>query len=226
MPEPIAPAGGVITPPAPDTSTVVPPPAAPSEGTGLSGEALNARIAQAKRSSEAETRAALLKELGVDSLDTAKARVAAAKKLEDEAKSELDKRDERIKQLEATAAEVVPLKQAIAERATSELEGLANDAQREMVKALAGDDPAKQLTTIASLRKGGAFAPPPVDPKTGKPPISPPASTSAAGVAPPPANPGAPNHKATLESLEKTNPMAAAHFALRHQGEIYKGDGS
>jgi hypothetical protein len=229
MPEPIAPAAGAIAPAATDTSALNPPPVAPPEGAaGLTQDVLNARIAQAKRSSEAETRAALLKELGVDSLDTAKARVAAAKKLEDDAKSELDKRDERIKQLEASAAEVGPLKQAITERAVSELEGLATDAQREMVKALAGDDPAKQLTTIASLRKGGAFAPPapPVDPKTGKPALPPPASTSAAGVAPPPASPGAPNHKATLESLEKSNPMAAAHFALRHQGEIYKGDGS
>lgn len=226
MPEPIAPAGGAIAPPAPDTSAIVPP--APSEGTGLSGEALNARIAQAKRSAEAETRAAVLKELGVDTLDTAKSRVAAAKKLEDDAKSELDKRDERIKQLEVTAGEVGSLRQAITERASDEMAALTTDAHREMVKGLAGDDAAKQLATISTLRKGGAFTPsaPVVDSKTGKPAVPPPANTSAAGAAPPPASPTAPNHKATLESLEKSNPMAAAHYALRHQGEIYKGDGS
>jgi hypothetical protein len=218
-------AGGVVTPPATDTSVQNPPPANES-ATGLTAEKLNERIAQAKRNAEAEARAAVLKELGVDSLDTAKARVAAAKRLEDEAKSELQKRDDRIKELETAVAKVAPLEQAVAEKAASELEGLANDAHREMVKAIAGDDPAKQLSTIAKLRKGGAFAIPVANASGSRPAVPPPANTSAAGGAPPPANAGTPNHKATLEALEKTNPMAAAHYALRHQGEIYKGDGS
>lgn len=224
MTEPIVPATPVVA--VVDASIVVPPVAGDAgESKILSVEQLNHRIAQAKRSSEADTRAAILKELGVDTIDTAKSRVAAAKKLEDDAKSELDKRDERIKQLEVTAGEVVSLKQAITERASDEMAALVTDAHREMVKGLAGDDAAKQLATISTLRKGGAFAPP-VDPKTGKPAVPPPANTSAAGAAPPPANPNAPNHQATLESLEKSNPMAAAHYALRHQGEIYKGGGS
>jgi hypothetical protein len=162
-----------------------------------------------------------LKDAGFDSAEAAKAAGVALKAKAEADKSADTKAAELKTALDAKTVEATRLTEMAARIATSALSSLTAE-QQAAIKAVAGDDPAKQIETIEALKPTWAT----VDQKTGKPAIPPPASTTAAGVAPPPANPGARNHKATLEALEKANPMAAAHFALRHQGEIYKGDGS
>jgi hypothetical protein len=164
-----------------------------------------------------------LKDAGFDSAEAAKAAGVALKAKAEADKSADTKAAELKTALDAKTVEATRLTEMAARIATSALSSLTAE-QQAAIKAVAGDDPAKQIETIEALKPTWTTAT--VDPKTGKPAIPPPANTSAAGAAPPPANPGAPNHKATLEALEKANPMAAAHFALRHQGEIYKGDGS
>jgi len=197
-----------VTPPAPQGASVAP--------GGDPPPWLNDRIAQAKKNAEAET----LKALGVTNIDEAKAAVDAAKAAADAKKTAEQRAAELDTQLKAEREKSAGYETTIKARAAAELATLTPE-QKAAVTAISGDDAAKQLSTIDSLRP--TWAKPAGAPQP--PPVPPPASTSQAGGAPPPTTTVAKDKKATLESLEKQNPMAAATFALRNAGELY-GNGS
>lgn len=200
-PAPAAPpaAASPITPP-------VTPPAPPPQGDPAW---LPDRIAQAKRSERAD----LLKSLGFATEEEAKAAGDAARKAADANKTAEQRAADATAQATAEKARADGALALIADEAKTGLASLT-EAQRNLVVATAGDDPAKQLQAIRHVRAampGGAATQP----------VPPGAATSAAGGAPPPASTVPPNKTATLESLDKSNPMAAASYALRNARDLY-----
>jgi hypothetical protein len=194
------------TAPAATDSTIATPPAAPIEPDWLPG-----RLDRAKQAARAE----VLKELGAESLDAAKARIAAAKALEDSQKSELQRLNERIAALEPSAAKVAELQAVVAAHADAELAKLTEE-QRAAVAAIAGDDKARALATVEALRptwvKAAPAAPPPTPPA---------ANTAAAGAAPTGAPVPTVNYRATWEALKAANPIQAAQYLERYQADIF-----
>lgn len=195
------------TPDAPQTPVQNPPPAAKTEEPKAEPKDsawFNKRIEQAKTSE----RNALLKELGVANVDEAKAFAKAAKDKAEAEKSATQKADELAKSLEAERAEKATLLASTKEYAARMMVGLT-DEQKAAVVALAGEDPAKQVSTIAALSptwakgdaKAGDGADKPGVTNTAPPPGAPNGST------PPPATP-----RAAYESIRQTNPFAAAVF--------------
>ena len=183
--------GAPVAPPA--AAPAAPPPPAAAAAAASDGEPnwLPARLERERK--------AVLKALGVENVDDAKAALA-----------ELDAA------LKATKAENEALSTALAAHVKGALEPLT-DAQRAAVLALAPDDPAAQLRALEALRPtwaSPASAPPAV---AAPPTATPPADTSAGRSAP---NDGAatspPDHKAIHAELEKTNPVAAARYAVAH----------
>ena len=188
------------------TEPVILPTAAPSEP-----EWLPARLERAKQAARAD----VLRELGAESLDAAKARIVAAKAAEDAQKSELQRLTERIAALEPSAAKVAELQAVVAQHADAELAKLT-DEQRAAVTAIAGDDKARALATVEALRptwvKAAPAAPPPPPPA---------ANTAAAGTAPTGAVVPTVNYRATWEALKAANPIQAAQYLERYQAEIF-----
>jgi len=228
---PSAPAAATPAAPAAGGETVIPPLAQPQADP----EWLGKRLGQAKKNAEDGARKALLAELGVDNIDAAKARIAAAKAAEEATKTEIQKATERAAALEAEAGRAKVLSQIVNERASSEMSSLS-DAQQQTVKDLAGDDPAAQLRTIDRLRKGGllgittvsAPAAPaaPIAPAPAAPaapaPLAAPASTAPTAPAPAPAAPNTAEDdiKKTYERL-RSSPHKGDQLAARMMGAQY-----
>lgn len=205
------------------------------------------RLDQAKRSgakeSEANVRKAMLAELGIDDPESAKQLFADAKKRAEERKSLEQKAAERDLENTNLKKERDELRESAKSFATTQMEALT-EAQRNAVKDLAGEDPAKQLKTIATLRPtwgtapAGAASPTTttqVDTTTAgssnanqAPPAGKPAAATAPGATAPPANGGAPliaNHLEVYESLSNQGsstfkPFAAGAYLLAHGKEI------
>jgi hypothetical protein len=200
-------------PAAPASSAGQPPPAAPSDDKiSLSQQALNERLARAKRSALDEA----LKELGVDNLEAAKGAVAKARELEEAKKSEIEKFSEKVKALEPEAKKAKDLSDRLARYADAELSKLT-EPQKAAVLAIAGEDKARALDTIEALRPTWAAAP-----AAASATLPAPAKTTASG--PAPAATAAPtiDHKAVYEALKAEHPMKAAQYALAHSRDIYK----
>jgi hypothetical protein len=90
--------------------------------------------------------------------------------------------------------------------------GVLTAEQQAAVKAIAGEDPAKQLQAITALGPTWSSTPAPAAP---------------ANTAPPPGPPGAephspPDHRAVYESERAKNPFAAAAYGLRNSSEVFK----
>lgn len=155
-------------------------------------------------------RKAVLKELGLDSLEDAKKAVAAARADEEAKKSTAQKAAELEASLKSTKAEKDQLAEALSIYAKSQLSALT-EAQRSAVAAVAGDDPAKQLKTIEALRPTWASvtAAAPVIAEKPKDTAPAPAAPKSEGTASSP-----PDSKAIHAELKKTNPVLAARFAL------------
>lgn len=208
------PAQPAATPP-----TATPQPQAPAAGQPAVQQQpvdpnwLNGRIAQAKKSAESD----LFKKLGVKDEAELASRLGDAKKLEDEKKSDLEKRDGKIKELEPKAARAEQLEKTVAARAERELADLTEE-QRAAVKSLAGEDPAKVLETIDALKptwKAQASAAGAQQPKPA------PASTTGAAPPPTPATPPAPvDHLAVYDDLKTKNPMMASHYLETYGSQI------
>jgi hypothetical protein len=130
--------------------------------------------------------------------------------------------------LRATKTRADQLEAAVTSRATREM-GTLNTAQQAAVKAIAGDDPARQLQTIDALAPTWAAAPAaPVTPRATPPapPIPAPANSGPANPAPPAPNPNPQsNVLATYQELEQRNPMLAANYYLAHRAEITAAQG-
>ena len=205
--------------PAPVVATAVTPPAAvvpPAPASAADPAWLPDRIAQAKRSAEAD----LLKSLGFESPEAAKAAGAAAKAAADANKSAEQRAAEATTQAATSKAQADAALTVVGSHAGRQMAALSPERQT-AVKAIAGDDPVKQLSAIdALLPTWGAAATATAAAVTATA-IAAGASTSAAGGAPMPATTVAPDKAQTLESLEKSNPMLAATFALRNARDIY-----
>jgi hypothetical protein len=157
-------------------------------------------------------RAKLLKDLGVESLDDAKKAVGQAKAAEDAQKSDAQKRGELETTLKKELAEKQALSEALGSYAKSQL-GALTEEQRNAVAALAGDDPAKQLKAIETLKPTWASAAASAAPVAASAPkdTAPAAGAPKEGHVPPPSD-----KKAIYEEAKKTNPVWAARYALEN----------
>ena len=198
-----------VPPPAP-----APAPVAAAAGGEEHPAWLPGRLA---REREAAQRA-LLTELGVPDLPTARQRMAEAANMP------------------TATARTATLEQTIKQRVDVELAQLTAE-QRTAVTAIAGADPARVLTTIDQLRPtwGAPAAPAPAAAGTAAPPHAPvappppaptppPADTAPGRVAPggsPP--PPATTHTAHHAALLKTNPFAAAAYSRQYGRLIAEG---
>lgn len=215
-----APTGGAAP------AAVTPPPAAPDpkpqvQASDLPADALKARLESAKDAARRE----MLAELGVTDTKNAKEALAELKRRQDAEKTETERLAARVAELEGKAAKADHATQIASRRAAAELSVLT-DAQRAYVTKAAGDDPLRQLETIDTLRETGLLAtapaaPPPAPAAGAAPPPAalptPPATTAPVGGAPPPSGSVSPvDHKATFDSLRKSNPVVAAAYARRH----------
>ena len=206
-----APAAGTAAPAAPAPEAITPAPVTPpAPANDKSNPAwLPDRLAQHER--------ALLKELGFSSKEEA----TAAAKLKADAEAAKKTHEEKLRDAESALsterARLQEYEQTIAARAAREMASLSEERQK-AVKALAGENAAKQLSIIDAFAPTWGAAPTATATTT----IAAPANSAppAGGPPPPPATPQ-PNHLATYESLLKSNPVKAANYYLQHQGAIH-----
>lgn len=221
--------------PAPTTPIVpaVTPAAAPPIPAGLSttpqpGDENQPWFKERLARAEENAKKAALAELGIKDPAKAKEILTAAEKAAQEAKTTGEKLGEtstRLKELEEREASHLATFKAIAEQRMAAL----TEAQRKAVIDAAGDeDHETQILIIdafaptwaaASAQAATAAA---AASKTTPAVVTPPATGTA-----PPANapPGTvvsqPNHKEVHAALQKTNPFAAAEYALAHLGDVF-----
>ena len=223
--------------PAPTAPTPSPPLAAASQpATPPAPEKdpnwLNERIARAQKNAQA----ALLKDLGLESIDDAKAAVNDLKAKREAEKTTAQKAAEYENKLKAVTAQNESLSTAVATYAAAQM-GTLSDPQKAAVVAIAGEDPAKQLTTIEALRPTWkTTAPAGTDASSASTQQTAPGGAPAPALAPAPGTaapqprpadtapaPNAPKDttttpltdpKAVYAELKKTNPVIAARFAL------------
>lgn len=171
------------------------------------------RLEQAKRSATGE----VLKALGVDNVEAAKAAIDKARAIEEQSKSELQRLNERLAALEPAATKAKSLEERLSRSADAELAKLT-EQQRAAVLAIAKDDKTAALDTIEALRPTWAAlaapavaAPLPAPAKTTAAPAAPPASTTSATT----------DHRAVYESMKAENPLAAALYLDAHARQIF-----
>lgn len=182
------------TPPAPEAQKPADPPKAASGPT------------------EAEILAKVRAEYGGASAEEVKAALALAKAAEEAKKSDAEKLATATAEAAAVKARASALEAALKGHADRELASLS-DAQRAAVVALAGDDPAKVIPAINTLRPTWLVESAPKAPPGNTAPMP--------GTAPAPGSPSpAVDHKAKLAALE-ANPYAHADYLTRHRREIY-----
>ncbi len=232
---PAAPPPAVAAPPVAATPAATPPaPAPPAPPPSLVAPAtlptvqapqdgvqeptwFKPRLEQAKR--------ALLTTLGVKDEAEAKALIDRSKAIDDANKTELQKAKELADSLKAKADKADAYELTIKSRVEVELATLT-EPQRAAVAKLAGDDPAKTLSAIDTLKPTWAAAAVPVTPTPATPAPVAPAPVPPATTSPPPNAPGGvttspPDRKAEYASLKKSNPIAAAHYLNAYSEEIY-----
>ncbi len=216
----------VVTPAAPV------PPVASGEPTWLPE-----RIKRAEESAQK----ALLKSLGFEKADDAKAAIGDLKKRQDAEKTETERLTAEVTTLKARAAKADEYEAIYAAQVATELAKLTPE-QSALVIELAGDDVAKRAKTIERMRASGMLNPPvTVTPVTPVVPVVAPVVAPAAVVAPvpvvapapvtpantaPPA--GGPNpatglqesRVATYERLKGENASLAATYLLSNLAAI------
>ena len=161
---------------------------------------LPARLEQAKRSAEAK----LLEAIGTADVDSAKKAIATAKAAEEANKTAEQRAADLQAQLTAKTA-AHDLLDATAKAQAGHMMGVLSPEQQALVKSLAGDDPAKQLSTITALAPTWAK----------QEPVKPVSSMPVGGPSSDPTSP--PEHRSQHASLKATgNPFAAAAYGLAH----------
>jgi hypothetical protein len=168
---------------------------------------LKPRLEQAERAAERK----VLERLGVTDIDAASKAIQAAKAVEEANKSAEQKAAELAAKLTAQQTEAERLAAVTREHAGRML-GVLTAEQQAAVKAIAGEDPAKQLQAITALGPTWSSTPAPPAPVNTAPPAGPPAAE--------PNSP--PDHRAVYESERAKNPFAAAAYGLAHQSEVFK----
>lgn len=161
---------------------------------------LKPRLEQAERAAERK----VLERLGVTDVDTATKAIATAKAAEEANKTAEQRAAELQAQLTATKSEAERLAATAKDQATQMMAVLSPE-QQVAVKAIAGEDPARQLSTISALAQTWAKQEP-----------AKPVSTMPVGG--PPSDPTSPpDHRSQYASLRSTgNPFEAAAYALAH----------
>lgn len=159
----------------------------------------------------------LLKELGIDDPEDAKAALKAYREEQDRAKSEVQKLTERSISLEAKAKRADELEEAVRASAAAELATLTEE-QRAAVADIAGDDPAKQLRAIKRLAPTWASATPPAPPPAPQPQNTAPPRDAPDGDS---GTQSPPDHKARYAQLRRENPVLAAYYLQQHEAQIY-----
>jgi hypothetical protein len=214
-------AEGGVPPAAPITPPVPPPaaattPAAVPQPVDESQPWFKERLARAEEQGAAKR----LAELGIKDPAKAKADLDAAEKAREEAKSVAEKLTDTASKLTRTETELEHERAINKEWATRQMMALTPE-QQEAVKAIAGENHAKQLQAITALAP--TWAKQTTEPTATKP-LQPP--TPASGTAPPPSAPpgtvvSPANPKEVHAALLKTNPFAAADYGLAHQREVF-----
>lgn len=156
-------------------------------------------------------RRSMLKDLGVEKVDDAKAAIAELRKIRDAEKTETERLRSELAAASEKAKRSDYLEGVLALKAKSELATLT-DAQREAVLGIAPEDSGAQLKAIETLRptwsqQVAAM----VAPK------APAANTAPVAKAPQATAPEAENVLNTYERLRKLDPFAAANFRLANR---------
>lgn len=167
---------------------------------------------------------AVLTRHGIESEEQLQQRLAKLKELEDAQKTEAEKLQER-------AARAEQLEQQLATYATAQMSALTAE-QQAAVKAVAGEEPGRQLQAIEALRPtwgqptaatlpapAGQSPAAPAGTPPARPPVAPATTTHGAGAppsgAPPPEDPAA-----HFDWLQQYNPMAAAAHWQQNEAAI------
>ena len=181
-----APAVAPIPPAAPAAASAKPEPkpeAKPVKTDDQNPAWLPGRLAEAKKAE----RNALLNELGFPDLESAKARVAKAKELEDATLTEQQRVQQQLEELKPQAERVTTLEAQLKAMVDAEWEVLPEHT-RNAIDAVAQGNIEKRLEHIIvekAKRDPNAPTPAPVVPAS--PPTAPPATTSPPGAPPAPA---------------------------------------
>lgn len=230
----------IVQPPAAPAAPVVPDPnKEPADDPAWLGKRLERAKKEGEKAALDSAKKAILAELGIEDPDAVKKIVADQKKRDDERKSVEQRLAEKEAAEKKISEELAQYRDAVKVHATEQLSAL-NDEQKSAVVALAGEDPARQIKTIAALRPTwktpaapttdqqsnttpapGNPAPPALQPAPPKAPPPKPADTAPPAGAPPPAGSvSVSNHLATYELLQKTAPFSAPVFYLEHRVAI------
>lgn len=221
IPAPPAPPPVAATPPAP--AAVAPPaaaatppaPAATADPPGIDPQWLAGRLERAKGIGKTD----LLKELGADSLETAKAAIADSKAAAEARKTAEQRALEASNKATQTEQALARSTALLKEQAGRMLMVLTPDQQK-AVTDYAGDDPQEQLRAIHHFAPLWAKS-------AGTPPAPPAAATPPANTAPPPGAPpgnapgSPPDHRAVYQQLSNSNPFKAAAYGLQHFGAVH-----
>lgn len=167
---------------------------------------LPARLEQVRRS--------VLKELGVENLDSAKAAMAQVIAQQEAQKSAEQKAIEAGAKLEAMTSKVAAYEAALKVHADSRLSALSEE-QRRAVNAVAGDDPASQIKTIDLLSPTWSKKPDAITPAAKLEDTAPGKKQPDGALVTPP------SARATWEALKTTNPIFADRYLLANQSEIF-----
>lgn len=166
---------------------------------------LKPRLESAERAAEKK----ILDRLGITDVDAASKAIAAANAAAEANKTAAEKAAELQQQLNASKSEAERLGATTKEFAARMMMALTAE-QQAAVKAVAGEDSAKQLQTITAMAPTWAKQEP------AKP-------VNTAPVGGPPSDPTSPpDHRSTYHSLKSTNPFAAAVHGLTHADEVFK----
>lgn len=200
------------------TAPIVTPPIVEPAKPGAKVEMTSDELKRRFEETRAKAVADYVKGLGLPNEEAVKAAVTEHKRLEDEKRTDLEKRDARIKDLEPKAMRSTELEAIVKAYADEQAEGLT-DAMRATVDQLGGDDPAKRLSVIKALRSGLPAAPLAAPPIV-RPPVAAPITTAPSSSAPPAAGTGAAvDHLAVLKSLEG-NPIRHSNYFARNRDAI------
>jgi hypothetical protein len=176
----------------------------------MTNEAFNRRLAE-ERASHEKT---LLKNLGTETFDAAKARIDAATKLEQSALSETEKLNLRIKELEPFQASAERIGARFKAQVEAEFTKLPAAAQAAIDEHAKGDAE-KRFDLIDLMRKSGALD---AFTKSSEPPKPPPLSNGGPPPAPPPS--GAQTAFQKFESMKASSPLMADIFYQSNSREI------
>lgn len=206
-------------PQTPAVPVALEPPAEPKRtaAADLPPEALKARLDQAKETARRE----LLAEMGVADTKDVKAALADLKARQDSEKTELERAKARVAELETKAAHADEAAKIAANRAALEMASLT-DAQRSYVTQVAGDNPLQQLRTLDALKASGMIERPaaPAAVATVATPAPAPNTAPLPNAPQPGSNVSEADPRKVFETLQATNPFAAAAYAQRNQHRL------